>query len=311
LASNPACGNLLVAVGSRAVYSDGMFGFLDINKPAGPTSHDIVAAVRRHLGRKVKVGHAGTLDPFADGVLVVCVGQATRLADYVQAQAKRYRAEITLGATSSTDDPEGEILLWPDVTPPAADATASVIKNFVGEIEQVPPAHSAVHVNGERAYKLARAGHDVELSARKVSIHSIDLVRYDYPTLTIDVSCGSGTYIRSLARDIGEALGVGGYCSRLTRTAVGSFSIDDAVAIEDISPIDCLISPLVALEALPKIYLDDSQTKSISLGRQVTSSASLPPGEAAAVDSDGNLAAIVSVQADGVTLRPAKVFCAL
>lgn len=289
----------------------GMFGFFNINKPVGPSSHGVVGAVRRKLGRKIKVGHAGTLDPFAEGVLVVCIGHATKLADYVQAQPKRYLAEVTFGATSSTDDPEGEITPRSTATAPDADAVAKAVEQFAGEIQQVPPTHSAVHVNGERAYKLARAGEDIKLTARTVKVHSIDVVKYDYPLLTIDVACGSGTYIRSLARDIGEALGVGGYCSKLTRTAIGKFLVSDAVNVEQIAPESKnLISPLDALDALVKLQLDASGTKSISLGQRITWPQALPPGEAAAIDCDGNLAAIVNVQEDGVTLKPAKVFCA-
>lgn len=287
----------------------GMFGFFNINKPAGLTSHDIVAAVRRRLGRNAKIGHAGTLDPFADGVLVVCVGPATRLADYVQNRPKRYTAEITLGATSSTDDTEGKITPR-SAAAPEADAIEKTLRSFVGEIQQRPPIHSAVHVNGRRAYKLARAGEEIELPARAVSVYSIDIVKYDYPSLTIDVSCGSGTYIRSLARDIGEALGVGGYCSKLTRTAVGGFLLADAVDVEKVSPqSEHLISPLAVLENMPKVQIDASEITAICLGRFLRSPQPLSPGEAAAVDCDGNLAAIMTVQQDGMTLKPDKVFC--
>ncbi len=169
-----------------------MFGFFNINKPLGPTSHVVVAHVRRRVTRKTKVGHAGTLDPFAGGVLVVCVGPATRLADYVQAGPKSYLAEVTLGATSTTDDTEGEITESPAAAP-SADAVRNATQRLTGTIQQVPPSHSAVHLGGRRAYKLARQGTRVDLPARQVTIHAIDVVEYEYPRLVLDVACGSGT----------------------------------------------------------------------------------------------------------------------
>ena len=165
-----------------------MFGFYNVRKPAGPTSHDVVAQVRRKLPGSVKVGHAGTLDPFAEGVLVLCVGQATRLASFVQAQLKEYHAAITLGATSTTDDPEGEITPAPVGAAPRWRRVADALADFVGRIEQTPPVHSAVHVGGRRAYKLARAGKEPHLPARTVTIHSIKLVRYEYPLLEMAVT---------------------------------------------------------------------------------------------------------------------------
>ncbi|HOF19452.1 MAG TPA: tRNA pseudouridine(55) synthase TruB, partial [Phycisphaerae bacterium] len=164
-----------------------MFGFFNLRKPAGPTSHDMVSAVRRLLPRGTRVGHAGTLDPFADGVLVICVGPAARLAEFVQAAPKRYRAVVTLGATSTTDDPEGEILPREPAPPPSPQDVRQAVARFVGEIPQTPPAHSAVLVNGHRAYKLARAGRELNLRPRVVAIHAIDVIRYDWPRLTLDV----------------------------------------------------------------------------------------------------------------------------
>ena len=288
-----------------------MFGLFNINKPAGPTSHDVINAIRRRLfqiGPRVKAGHAGTLDPFAGGVLVICVGPATRLVTYVQSQPKRYVAEITLGATSTTDDTEGEITQAADATAPPADAVSKAIAGFVGEIQQVPPAHSAVHVNGRRAYKLARAGQTPDLQPRPVKIRSIDLVRFEYPHLEIDVTCETGTYIRALARDIGAALGVGGYCSRLTRTAIGPFTIDLAVAPAELDPARDLLSPLAALENIPKITIDSQAVGHIAHGRNVELETQMPPGEVAVLDAAGQLIAIAAIQDDGATGRPIKVF---
>ena len=283
-----------------------MFGFLNVHKPPGPTSHDIVAHVRRLVGRKVKVGHAGTLDPFAEGVLVICVGPATRLASYVQAAPKRYLAEITLGATSTTDDSEGEITPTPGATPPGEADVREALARFVGQIQQVPPAHSAVHVNGQRAYKLARAGEDVQLAPRPVTVHEIAPVRCEYPRLTIDVRCASGTYIRSLARDVGAALGVGGYCSKLTRTEIGLFHLDDAKTPDDLDPEGDLRPPLVALESLEKVVVDEEGVTKLMMGQSVSLPDDAPCGEVAAVGPDGRLIALAS--AEPGALRPTKVF---
>ncbi len=235
------------------------FGFYNINKPAGPTSHDIVAQVRRQLsgqlGRKVKVGHTGTLDPFASGVLVIAIGPATRLADYVQAAPKRYAATVTLGATSTTDDVTGDITPAPATDAPGDAPTReqieAALRQFVGTIMQCPPAYSAVHVDGKRAYKLARKGEQVAPPARPVTVHDIRLVACDYPTVELDVLCGAGTYIRALARDLGAALGVGGYCSGLVRTAVGEFTVAAARDVDHLDAAGDLASPMTALAGMP------------------------------------------------------------
>ena len=289
-----------------------MFGLLNINKPVGPTSHDIVAQVRRLVARKVKVGHAGTLDPFADGVLVVCVGPATRLADYVQQQTKGYRAGITLGAVSDTHDIQGEITENPDATPVDIDEVTSALETFVGRIDQVPPAHSAVHVDGRRAYDLARAGHELDLPARQVNVYKIAPAAYEYPNLTIDVSCGAGTYIRSLARDIGDKLGTGAYCSSLTRTTIGKFDIANAIDPDNLDPATDLIDPIEALDALTRIAVDATDRNRLAMGKTVTLSTSPqnPTPEIAVTDLSGRLLAIAKLidTPDGQLLKPAKVF---
>ncbi len=284
-----------------------MIGFFNINKPTGPTSHDIVARVRKLLGRGIKVGHAGTLDPFANGVLVMCVGPATRLAEYVQRQHKRYIAEVRLGATSTTDDPEGEITETPNAEPPSEEELSSVLGRFDGRIEQVPPAHSAVHVGGRRAYKLARAGKQPPLQARQVTIERIEILEYDYPRLRLDVTCGTGTYIRSLARDIGAALKVGGYCSKLTRTEVGPFRLPAAVSIEALDPRRDLLDPLAALEGLSRVAADEVQAERLANGNPIKLAGEHPPGYAAIVDKRGHLIAIGTIAGDGRTVQPTKV----
>ncbi len=286
-----------------------MFGFFNVNKPSGPTSHDFVAAVRRKLPRGVKVGHAGTLDPFADGVLVLCVGPATRLVNFVQDAPKRYVAQVMLGATSSTDDIEGEITQTTAATAPEKQAVSQVLEKFVGKIDQIPPTHSAVHVNGQRAYKIARAGEKVELQAKKVEIYSIDLLSYEYPLLKIDVKCGSGTYIRSLARDIGCELSVGGYCSKLTRTEIGSFKIKNAVDVDCLDLQSDLISPLVALENLEKIQADEADVRRLALGQAVTLEQPCQGNrQCAVVDKHNNLVALANSSENGLMLKPNKVF---
>ena len=293
--------------GTRRTYARGMFGLLNVNKPPGPTSHDIVAAVRRLAGRGVKVGHAGTLDPFAGGVLVVCVGAATRLADYVQRQPKRYTAGIVLGATSDTDDSEGEIAINRAARAAWQEAVLETTARFVGEIQQVPPAHSAVHVDGRRAYKLARAGERPNLKPRTVRVGAIELLAYDFPHLRVDVRCGSGTYIRALARDIGAALGVGGYCGQLTRTEVGPFTIDAATPPDQLDLARDLADPLLAVQDMPKVTVSPSQADLIRTGRRIRHTGAPDGGEVAVVDGSGRLLAVATVTSDAA-LQPAKVF---
>lgn len=200
-----------------------------VDKPAGMSSFGAVARVRRLLsereGHKVKVGHTGTLDPFATGLLILLAGKATKKAPELTKLDKEYEATIRLGAVSSTGDPEGEIEIRdkkPDISRSQIEA---VLQQFIGEIEQTPPAFSAIKINGQRAYKLARAGKDVEMPTRKVQIYSIDTISYDAPMLKIRTHVGSGTYIRTLAEDIGKALGCGAYTTELRRTKIADYDI--------------------------------------------------------------------------------------
>ena len=213
-----------------------MDGLLLIDKPAGWTSHDVVArirsVIRTQTGQKTKVGHTGTLDPFATGLLVLVVGGYTKKAGEFSKLDKTYDAEITLGATSSTGDIEGEI------TPksgqvPSKVALQAILSRFEGEISQIPHKYSAVKVGGQRAYKMARAGKEVKLEPREVTIYSFELLSYEYPKVKIRTKVSSGTYIRSLAEDIGEALGTGAYLSALRRTTVGNYRIVDALGIDN------------------------------------------------------------------------------
>jgi len=212
-----------------------LFGVLNLNKPAGMTSRDVVNVVQR-LAKPHKAGHAGTLDPMATGVLLVCVGQATRLISLLQKASKTYAAEFRFGQRSDTDDSTGTIRESPpSANPPTEDRVRESLKSFIGRIDQTPPAFSAVHVAGRRAYELARKGEDVELTSRKVHVDSIDVTVYEWPMLKLQIDCGSGTYIRSIARDLGEMLGCGGLMSSLERTRIGSFAVRNAIDPEQLS----------------------------------------------------------------------------
>lgn len=209
-----------------------------INKPKGFTSHDVVAVVRKKLNIK-KVGHAGTLDPMATGVLIVLVGrEETKQQDAFMAADKEYVAEITLGSTSTTYDAEGEITVVGDPSSITQTQVTSIVGTFVGDIEQRPPIHSAVHIGGQRSYALARKGKITaeQIPLRPVTIHAIEVMDFQLPCIRIRVHCGKGTYIRSLAHDIGQALGVGGYLSELQRTRIGVWSIDKAIELADVTP---------------------------------------------------------------------------
>jgi len=200
-----------------------------VDKPAGISSFGAVARVRRLLsereGHRVKVGHTGTLDPFATGLLILLAGKATKKAPELTKLDKEYEATIRLGAKSSTGDPEGEIEILDEKPNISRAQVEEVLKQFIGEIEQTPPAFSAIKINGQRAYKLARAGKEVEMPKRKVQIFSIDIVNYEAPFLKIRTHVGSGTYIRTLAEDIGEALGCGAYTTELRRTKIADYNI--------------------------------------------------------------------------------------
>jgi len=209
-------------------------GLLIINKPKGWTSFDVVAKVRNMLNVK-KVGHTGTLDPMATGVLVLCLGKATKLAQKMIGLDKKYVAQITLGATSNTDDAEGEVVENKEAGVKSFKEVQQVLKAFEGVIQQTPPAYSAKKIKGKRAYKLAREGKKVELKPVDVTIYELEILHYKWPTLELRLKCSKGFYVRALARDVGEKLGVGGYLSALKRTRVGEYGLDGAVEIEEVS----------------------------------------------------------------------------
>ena len=210
-----------------------------IDKPAGMTSFGVVARVRRLLsqraGGKVKVGHTGTLDPFATGLMILLVGKGTKRSNEFLKLDKVYEAEIVLGETSTTGDPEGEITETANRTDEITKTELeAALVQFTGEIQQIPPAFSAIKINGQRAYKLARKGEEVIMPARTVTVYSLELVEYSYPVVKIRAHVSSGTYIRTLAEDIGQTLGVGAYCRELRRTKVGDYSIEQATSLNDL-----------------------------------------------------------------------------
>lgn len=206
-----------------------------IDKPSGMTSFGVVARIRRQLslqlGRKAKVGHTGTLDPFATGLMIIVTGKECRNAGEYSKLDKVYEATIRLGQISSTGDPEGEVT---DVTDekPTLEEVKETLAKFIGDIKQTPPAYSAIKINGQRAYKLARKGEEVEVPERTVTIFGLDLIDYSYPEIKIRTHVSSGTYIRTLAEDIGKALGTGAYCTQLRRTKIAAYSIEDARQLE-------------------------------------------------------------------------------
>ena len=247
-------------------------GILLVDKPAGPTSHDVVARVRRSLGVR-RVGHYGTLDPFATGLLVIGVGAATRLAPFATSHGKTYRAEIRLGARSTTDDREGTIEPVPGAAAPDRARVEAAAARWVGDVAQVPPAYSAKHVGGERAYALARAGKAVALPAAAVRIDRLEVLAYAWPDLAIAVACGRGTYVRALARDIGEELGTGGYCEALRRTSSGPFRVEDALGWDELADPGraraALLSPEAAVQDLPAVRLDPERARAAGQGRAI------------------------------------------
>jgi tRNA pseudouridine55 synthase len=282
-------------------------GLFVLDKPRGLTSRDAVNRVQTWFPRGTKVGHTGTLDPLATGVLVICLGSATRLADYVQQMKKTYRTTVRLGATSDTDDADGTATPVADAIPPIRDALELALAKLTGPIDQVPPAYSAIKVEGQRSYDLARAGVDANLKPRRVEVYRIDILSFDYPFLQLEIECSKGTYIRSLARDLGHALGCGGMVQELRRLAVGPFSVEQAVTLD--SSFEVVMQHLRplrdALAELPAVTVSDTQAERLRFG-QTLRIAGAVAGEAAVVDSRGRLIAIGVVDATAM-LKPIKV----
>ena len=246
-----------------------MNGLLVIDKPGGMTSRDVVNRVQRWFPRKTKIGHTGTLDPLATGVLVVCVGAATRLADFVQAMGKTYRSRFRFGATSDTDDADGTVTPNPAAVPPTRDQIDAAILGFLGNVEQVPPAFSALKVAGARAHELARGGKAVSLAARTVRIDAVRVLGYEWPFLDVEIDCGKGTYIRSIARDLGASLGCGGMVETLRRTRVGPFTAEQGIGL-DIDPAAVRLMPMsAAVAGLPQVRLGPDDVQRFRNGQSI------------------------------------------
>lgn len=304
---------------ARSSLGPGLDGILVVAKPAGPTSHDVVALVRR-LAATRRVGHGGTLDPFASGVLPVFLGHGTRVVEYHLGDRKAYRATICFGASSTTDDLEGE--LTPTGSAPSRGDVEAALPEFLGAISQQPPAYSAVKVAGRRAYAMARAGESVELAPRAVTIHRLELISWeaeepDRPIAVIEIECSAGTYVRALSRDLGAVLGSGAYLGALVRTASGPFMLAEATPLETIraaaaeSPRGLLrhLRPVDAgLDALPEVSLTDREVSAVAKGQWVQPSAGIPaPADHYRLrDPAGVLVAIA--RAAGGRLAPDKVF---
>ena len=210
-------------------------GVLNLDKPPGLTSARAVDRIKRVLSGGTKVGHAGTLDPFATGVLLVLIGKATKWSQKLMDQPKEYLATVKLGATTETDDPESPESLYPNAAEPARDRIEKAVSTMIGTLLQRPPAFSAMKVAGRRAYKLARGGKPVELEARPVRIDAIEILDWHWPLLKLRIACGRGTYIRAIARDLGEALQTGGYLTQLRRTRIGRFTAAEAIPLDQLS----------------------------------------------------------------------------
>lgn len=284
-------------------------GLLVVDKPAGMTSHDVVARVRRLVGTR-KVGHAGTLDPMATGVLLVGVEKATRLLGHLTLTVKGYDATIRLGESTSTDDAEGATLTTASVRDVTDDDVRAAANAFVGDIEQRPAAVSAVKIDGRRAYARVRAGEQVELPARPVTVHNLDVhdVRQAGEHLDVDISlrCSSGTYVRAIARDLGESLGVGGHLAALRRTAVGPFNLADAHSMARLEPEAAILDlAVVARRCFPVRVLDAEQQQAVGFGRPLELDLG-ESGPVAVLADDGAFLALYEQRGD--LARPVAVF---
>lgn len=280
-------------------------GLVIVDKAAGMTSHDVVARVRRLAGTR-KVGHAGTLDPMATGVLVLGINRATRLLGHLMLTEKGYDATIQLGVSTTTDDAEGEVTSTSATDHVTDEAIRESLANFVGEIDQVPTAVSAIKVDGKRAYQRVRDGEEVELKARRVTIHELTITAIRGAEVDVHVRCSSGTYIRAIARDLGAALGVGGHLTALRRTAVGRFDLEHARSLDELAD-ELGLVPIAdaARVTFPAVDLDEAQATDVRVGRSLDITLS-ETGEHALFAPDGEFLALYQPTDTGA--RPVAVF---
>lgn len=286
-----------------------MFGFLVVDKPAGVTSRDVVNQVQRTV-RPHKVGHAGTLDPLATGVLLLALGPATRLIDHLHRLSKRYEATFLLGRSSDTEDVEGQVVELADAPHITRSMLEDVLPRFLGAQDQVPPIYSALKVNGRRAYALARAGQAVALAARRIVVHTLELSGFDYPQMRLTIECSSGTYVRSLGRDLARVLNTEAVMSALRRTSIGPFTLDRAIPLGP-ATLDHirqnLIDPLVGLADLTQRRLTPELVARLRNGQTIPLADGDEGEQIAALDPRGRLTAILSRREPGYW-RPLMVF---
>jgi tRNA pseudouridine55 synthase len=288
-------------------------GVLVIDKPVGMTSHDVVQVVRRGTNIR-RAGHTGTLDPRASGVLVVLVGPAVRLSEFVSASDKRYQATIRFGSTTDTFDAEGKVTHTAPVPTLAEDEMDRVLQTFVGEIEQVPPPYSAIKVEGRKAYEMAREGEEVNLAPRKINVYSLELLEWSSPEAVIDVFCSSGTYVRSLANDLGAKLGCGAHLVGLRRTKSGRFTLRDAVPLRRLQEAftagnwyKYLIPAAEALGDWPAVELDADQVELVRHGHRISGDTG-SQGWARGISEQGDLVALLEFDVEASEWQPKKVF---
>lgn len=279
-----------------------MFGIINLFKPSGPTSRDCVNQIQR-IVRPHKVGHAGTLDPMADGVLLVPVGQAVRLVDWLHDLSKTYQATFELGKSSLSGDNQEEVTSL-DAAPYLTKRDfEQVLPEFIGEIAQVPPIYSAVRVEGKRAYDLARAGKKVEIAPRKVTIHRLGITSFDYPFVSMEIECSTGTYIRSLGQDIARRLSSDAIMIGLRRTAIGGFDYQNTIQLDKLDSVESvrnnLCNPVVGLSHLPQVTLDDYQLLDIGHGKKLPLAQTTRPF-LIGLDVDGNLRSILKPSENGL-----------
>jgi tRNA pseudouridine55 synthase len=292
-------------------------GALVVDKPVGMTSHDVVQAIRNGTGLR-RAGHTGTLDPRASGVLVILVGPAVRLSEYVSASDKRYQAIIRLGGSTDTFDAEGKVTLTKDPLNITEEQFNTALQTFVGEIEQTPPPYSAVKVQGRKAYEMARQGEEVDLAPRKITVHYLEILEWAPPEVVIDVHCSSGTYVRSLANDLGVMLGCGAYLVGLRRTKSGRFSLRDSVPLRKLQEAftagnwyQYLIPAAEALGDWPAIELNPDEVEGVRHGHRVKVVGEPTETKVRGVSTQGELVALMEivVNEDGSReWQPRKVF---
>jgi tRNA pseudouridine55 synthase len=285
-------------------------GLVVVDKPAGCTSHDVVARLRKIYGQR-KVGHAGTLDPGATGVLLVGLGRVTRLLRFLQVAGKTYRGTVRFGVATSTLDAEGEVLDRAPMPVSCEDVVAAT-RRFIGDIEQIPPMVSAVRVGGRRLHEIARTGEEVERAPRPVTVGRFDVEEFEpgpYPLATVLVECSSGTYVRTLAADLGVALGGCAHLESLRRLAIGTFDVDEAHTLEDVAadPAAAVLAPVVAMRDLERVDVDAEQAQAVAHGARFTTSALATTGDGpfAVAGPDGSLLAVYERHDAGV--KPAVV----